>query len=269
MGCCFAYSFSKSSLQVEQLSRLQKFDDVAEIPKAEYDQAVDVIARAFSGSPRQEGAADMHWALGPKFDFEHPQRLDLIGFIMKMMLLKYVKDSAVVIGRHEDASGDLNSLVVFTRSPGYRVPPCEALSYVFIVAGMWNKAPQVIKENNGLPPDIQKALEQIGKVEAEFRKKHCSGLHYYIHIVAVDPRAQGLGHSSKMLRRVNELADSEKLPCFLITAGPTDTPKKVAIYSRFGYEVVDEQSTADMAGRSVTFYAMVRKANGNSGQELV
>lgn len=254
---------------MEQLSRLQNFDDVAGIPKAEYDKAVDVIARAFSGSPREEGAADMHWALGPKFDFEHPQRLDLVGFIVKMLFLKYVKDGAVVIGRREDASGELNSLVVFTRSQGYRAAPCEALSYACIVAGMMNKAPQVIKENKGVPSDIQKALEQIGKVEAEFSKKHCSGPHYHIQIAAVDPCAQGLGHSSKMLRRVNELADSEKLPCFLFTAGPTDTPKKVAIYSRFGYEVVDERTITDMAGRSVTCYAMVRKANAYSGLELV
>lgn len=252
---------------MEQLSLLQNFDDVAEIPEAEYDKAVDVIARAFSGNLREEGAADMHWALGPKFDFEHPQRLDLVGFIMKMVFLKYVKDGAVVIGRHEDATGNPNAVVVFTRSDGYQASPCEALSYACIAAGMMNKAPQVIKENKGVPSDIQKALDQIGKVEAELRKKHCSGPHYNIQIAAVDPRAQGLGHSSKMLRRVNELADSEKLPCFLLTAGPTDTPKKVAIYARFAYEVVDERTLADMAGRSVTCYALVRKVNGYSGPE--
>merc|ERR1719350_509815 len=160
--------------------------------------------------------------------------------------------------------GDLNSLVVFTRWHRYWVSPCEALSYACILAGMMKKAPQVIKENQGLPSDIQRALEQIGKVEAELHKKHCSGPHYHIQVAAVDPRAQGLGHSSKMLRRVNELADSEKLPSFLLTAGPTDTPKKVAIYSRFEYEVVDERIIADMAGRSVTCYAMVRKAKGYS-----
>merc|ERR1719476_399935 len=109
-----------------------------------------------------------------------------------------------------------------------------------------NTAPQVIKENKGLPSDIQKALEQIGNVEAELHQKHGSGPHYYIQIAAVDPPAQGLGHSSRMLRRVSELADSEKLPCFLLTAGPTGTPKKVAIYSCFGYEVVDERTLADM-----------------------
>jgi ribosomal protein S18 acetylase RimI-like enzyme len=255
MGCCS----SKSSLQAEQLSWLQSLGDVAEIPKAEYDNAVDIIARAFSGSPSVEGADDMHWALGPKFDFEHPQRLDLIGFIMKMVLLKYVKDGAVVIGRHEDVTGDLKALVAFTRSPGYSASPCEALSYVVILAGMMSTAPQVIKDNNGIPSDIQKALEQIGKVEAELHKKHGKGPHYHIQIAAVDPTAQCLGHSSKMLRRINELADSDNLPCFLFTAGPADNPKKVAIYSRFGYEVVDDRTITDMGGRPVTCYAMVRK----------
>merc|ERR1712150_192908 len=109
--------------------------------------------------------------------------------------------------------------------------------------------------------DIQSALGQIGNFEVEFLKKHCSGSHYHINIAAVDPCAQGLGHSSKMLRRINELADSEQLPCCLLTAGPADTPKKVAIYSRFGYEVVEEQTIADKDSRSVTCYGMVRKAN--------
>jgi len=132
---------------------------------------------------------------------------------------------------------------------------------------MKNQAPQVIKENKGIPSDVQKALEKIGKIEAELHQKYCSGPHYDIQIAAVDPRAQGLGHSSKMLRRVNELADSENLPCFLFTAGPKDTPKKVAIYSRFGYEVVEDRTIVDMTGRSVTCYAMVRKANEYYGPE--
>jgi len=260
MGLCS----SKPRLQTEQLSRLQSFGDITEIPKAEYDKAMDVIARAFSGSARAEGAVDIHWALGPKFDFEHPQRFDLIRFNMKMYLLKCVKDGAVVIGRREDATGDLKALVVFTRSHGYRASPYgDVLSYVVIAAGMMSTAPQVIKDNNGLPSDIQKALEQIGKVEAELHKKHGKGPHYHVQIAAVDPAAQGLGHSSKMLRRINELADSENLPCFLLTAGPTDNPKKVAIYSRFGYEVVDDRTITDIAGRPVTCYAMVRKAIEN------
>merc|ERR1712032_821056 len=95
--------------------------------------------------------------------------------------------------------------------------------------------------------------------------KYGSGPHYHIQIAAVDPRAQGLGHSSKMLRRISELADSENLPCFLFTAAvlQTNNPKKVAVYSRFGYEVVDDRTITDIAGRTVTCYAMVRKATEN------
>ena len=63
---------------------------------------------------------------------------------------------------------------------------------------------------------------------------------------AVDPAAQGQGHSSKLLRRVNELADAENLPCYLFTAGATGkSSKQVAVYSRFGYETVEERTIAD------------------------
>lgn len=79
----------------------------------------------------------------------------------------------------------------------------------------------------------------------------------------MDPAAQGQGHSSKLLRRVNELADAENLPCYLFTTSvPGTSSKQVAIYSRFGYEKVEERTIADATGTrgSVTCYAMVRKA---------
>ena len=79
----------------------------------------------------------------------------------------------------------------------------------------------------------------------------------------VDPAAQGQGHSSKLLRRVNELADAENLPCYLFTTSvPGTSSKQVAIYSRFGYEKVEERTIGDATGTrgSVTCYAMVRKA---------
>jgi len=253
MGCCG----SKAVLQAERRAQLESFEDVEEIPEAEYDAAMDVITAAFSGSATQEGAADMHWALGPKFEaLDNPQRHDLIRFSMKMVLLKYVKDGAVVIGRHVD--GELKAVAAFTRSRGYHVPPCDTLDYIVIVAGLMKTAPPFIKESRGLPPAFQKNLESIGKVEAEFHKKHGKGPHYHVQFAAVEPAAQGRGHSSKLLRRVNELADAESLPCFLFTTGPKEKASKVAIYARFGYETVEERTITDADGRSVTCYGMVR-----------
>ena len=251
MGCCG----SKSVLLAERRAQLETFDDVTYVPKAEYDGTMDVIVRAFSGTTTQEGAADMQWALGEKFaDLESPQRLDIIRFSMKMMLLKYVKDGAVVIRPHDN----MKAVAVFTRSRGYYVPPCDVLSYVAISAGMM-KEPQELR-GTPAPSDVQKALEQLGKVEAEFHKKHGRGPHYLIQFAAVDPAAQGQGHSSKLLRRISELADAEGLPCLLFTTGPKHEPKKVAVYSRFGYQTVDERTITSKDGRCVTCYAMVRKA---------
>ena len=77
----------------------------------------------------------------------------------------------------------------------------------------------------------------------------------------MDPAAQGQGHSSKLLRRVNELADAEGLPCYLMTSGPSKDAVKVAIYARFGYKTVDQRTLTDDAGSSVTCYAMLRASS--------
>ena len=257
MGCCS----SKSVLLAERMEQLRGFDDLIALdPKSDVDEAVGVITKAFCGTATQEGACDMQWALGPTFGLEHPQRQDICRYYMKLCVLKYIKDGAVLIGRRDQ--GELKAVVVFTRWHKYRKSPCEILDWIAIAASLEKEKPAIMKEHKGTP-DVQKALDQIGAVEDEWRKKHGSGPHYQIQDAAVDPAAQGQGHSSKLLRRVNELADAENLPCYLFTTSvPGTSSKQVAIYSRFGYEKVEERTIADATGTrgSVTCYAMVRKA---------
>jgi hypothetical protein len=55
-----------------------------------------------------------------------------------------------------------------------------------------------------------------------------------------------------LLRPVLERIDRERMPCFL----ETNTAKNVAIYRRFGFEVVSEDK---VPGTEVTSFAMLRK----------
>jgi GNAT superfamily N-acetyltransferase len=76
--------------------------------------------------------------------------------------------------------------------------------------------------------------------------------HWFLQIIGVDPPYQGKGFSSRLLRPVLERIDRERMPCFL----ETNTRKNVAIYQRFGFEVVSEDK---IHGTEVTSFAMLRK----------
>jgi len=77
--------------------------------------------------------------------------------------------------------------------------------------------------------------------------------HWYLQIIGVGPAYQGQGFCSRLLRPVLERIDSERMPCYL----ETNAVKNVAIYRRFGFEVVSEDK---MPGMEVTAFAMLRKA---------
>ncbi len=77
--------------------------------------------------------------------------------------------------------------------------------------------------------------------------------HWYLEIIGVDPVYQGRGFSSRLLTPMLERIDRDQMPCFL----ETNTEKNVAIYRRFGFEVVSEDR---LSGTEVTSFAMLRNA---------
>jgi len=76
--------------------------------------------------------------------------------------------------------------------------------------------------------------------------------HWYLQMIGVDPPYQGQGFSSRLLRPMLGRIDREHKPCFL----ETNTVKNVAIYRRFGFEVISEDR---LPGAEVTSFAMLRK----------
>jgi ribosomal protein S18 acetylase RimI-like enzyme len=77
--------------------------------------------------------------------------------------------------------------------------------------------------------------------------------HWYLQIIGVGPAYQGQGFSSRLLRPVLERIDREQVPCAL----ETNIDKNVAIYRRFGFEVISEDR---VPGTEVTSFLMLRKA---------
>ncbi len=77
--------------------------------------------------------------------------------------------------------------------------------------------------------------------------------HWYLEIIGVDPAYHGQGVCGRLLRPMLERIDRERMPCYL----DTNAERNVAIYRRFGFEVVSEDK---LPGTEVMVFAMLRKA---------
>jgi GNAT superfamily N-acetyltransferase len=96
-------------------------------------------------------------------------------------------------------------------------------------------------------------MRAYGRFVDNLHRKLVPYPHWYLQIIGVDPAYQGQGISSRLLRPVLERIDRQRMPCYL----ETNAGKNVAIYRRFGFEVVSEDR---MPGTELTIFAMLRKA---------
>jgi len=96
-------------------------------------------------------------------------------------------------------------------------------------------------------------MQAYGRYVDNLHRKLVPYPHWYLQIIGVDPKHQGQGFSSQLIRPMLERIDREHLPCFL----ETNIEKNVAIYQRFGFGVVSED---EIPGTELTSFAMLRKA---------
>jgi GNAT superfamily N-acetyltransferase len=69
-------------------------------------------------------------------------------------------------------------------------------------------------------------------------KRHMTGPHWELLIVAVDPELQGRGRGSALVADGLARADESGLPCYLNTNTPTNLP----FYERLGFTVLEQAS---------------------------
>jgi hypothetical protein len=65
--------------------------------------------------------------------------------------------------------------------------------------------------------------------------------HYYLEILGVDPEHQKKGFSSRLIKPVLQILETQNLACYLETQDPRD----VIIYQHFGFNVIDESAIPD------------------------
>lgn len=79
-------------------------------------------------------------------------------------------------------------------------------------------------------------LERLGRKFEALRRRHVPGPHWYLVLLGVHPSARGRGLSRAVLQPVFDVADRDRVPCYLETQDAADVP----IYRRFGFTVTGE-----------------------------
>jgi ribosomal protein S18 acetylase RimI-like enzyme len=95
-------------------------------------------------------------------------------------------------------------------------------------------------------------MQAYGRFVDNLHRKLLPYPHWYLQVIGVDPVYHGQGFSSRLIRPMLERIDRERMPCSL----ETNIDKNVAIYRRFGFEVISED---EMPGTPVTSFLMLRK----------
>lgn len=202
----------------------ERSNELLRLTLKERDAAAAVLGRAFS-----------EYEL---FQYYFPDKTvrravaDTFGFISLSVCLKY--------GEVYASSQKLEGVAAW-------LPPGKA------PFGIW----QIVRS---VPPLVllrsgrQGASRMIayGRYVDKLHRKLVPYSHWYLQIIGVDPAQHGQGFSSRLLRPVLERIDREQMPCFL----ETNTEKNVAIYRRFGFEVVSQNK---VTGTEVTIFAMLRR----------
>ncbi len=83
--------------------------------------------------------------------------------------------------------------------------------------------------------------------------------HWYLSPIAVDPRFQGKGYASILLRAMMARTDKEGLPVYL----ETHLEKNVQIYKHFGFKILSEEI---IPNSNVTQWSMCRSPFGEVSQ---
>jgi len=79
-------------------------------------------------------------------------------------------------------------------------------------------------------------LRYSSLVSAKHRQ-HANFPHMYLFNIAIDPKYQGKGYASKLLKPMFAKLDENNLPCYL------ESPERnLALYEHFGFEVVEHVS---------------------------
>eukprot|EP01045_Picozoa_sp_COSAG04_P008235 COSAG04_NODE_452_length_14117_cov_2.295834_2_plen_439_part_00 len=181
------------------------------------EEAVDLIARAFTGSDASERPElGLDWVMGPAVRGQwEGLRYDAVRHNLRWCFLFTVGGAGVALGvRLPD--GTLGAV-------------CLAHPYIGDNGG--RGGPPAVYPDIGPGPIDRGELGDWARKRAEWfyggkgnlldrlHGECAPGPHWYVQIMAVDPAQQGKGLCGRALRAISFLADKAGVPCFLDTCG--------------------------------------------------
>jgi ribosomal protein S18 acetylase RimI-like enzyme len=83
-------------------------------------------------------------------------------------------------------------------------------------------------------PEILGRLNMIGEYTSTMRKKHILEPHWHLFPIAVDPKFQGQGFGSALMKPMLERINGEGFPCYL----ETQKEQNISLYEHFGFQVI-------------------------------
>jgi ribosomal protein S18 acetylase RimI-like enzyme len=99
--------------------------------------------------------------------------------------------------------------------------------------------------------DTVSRMSHVSSHTTKLRKKHLPRPHWHLFPIAVDPRHQGKGFASALMRPMLGRIQNEGLPCFL----ETQNEKNVSLYEHFGFEVIFKETFPEV---ELSNWGMVR-----------
>lgn len=88
------------------------------------------------------------------------------------------------------------------------------------------------------------SMQKIGEITSritDVHKKLMTEPHWYLANIGVDPKHQGKGYGSKLIKPMLERIEKEGFPVFL----ETNFQGNVALYEHLGFEIIDERVIPD------------------------
>ncbi|MGI2335992.1 MAG: GNAT family N-acetyltransferase [Dehalogenimonas sp.] len=199
-------------------------DGLARLNKKDLDQAADVLARAFTD-----------YELLKYYYPDEAQRWKFartFGLIAISVCLKY--------GEVYTVSKEFEGISAW-------LPPGKAPFNSWQM--IRSVSPSVIMDFGRLGA---KKMQAYNSFADDMHRQLAPYPHWYLQILGIDPAWQGKGMSRRLVRPLLERFDLENLPCYL----ETNTEKNVAIYQRFGFEVLSE---GVVPGTKLKLFSMLRK----------
>jgi ribosomal protein S18 acetylase RimI-like enzyme len=126
----------------------------------------------------------------------------------------------VLIGQREIyVAGDGAAAAMWARPDEWRDPPLQAF-----------------KELAVLVPGVRWRALQVMRGLIQVESHHPKAPHWYLAVLGTEPRHQGEGLATALLRQVLDDCDRDEVPAYL----ETGTERNVAFYTRHGFKVSEE-----------------------------